>query len=470
MRMGRDQVFTVNLHHDGIFSPSPLKYIQGDEKHIIDINFEGMSYVQFRDITRHLVHEIVYKIYYYPLKTPLNVKEFLRLGYEQKWYIDLYVEHFDYDVLDFVNEEANGVISSGSSDKYYSSDECEEIEGVDFHTEGEKNVRSLLVYCGRSVEGESSRPAKSAKTDESTSKFAKSVKTDASTSKTPKIKSQIREKFLIDVSIGQCRRAKQMALYNHEGGLDVEDCISGNTYFRRFYICFKGVKDGWLEGCRRIISLDGCFLKHTCRGELLIAMGRDANNQMYPIAWVVVKINLDIRLTQEHRKCTRYVFANFKRKFSGVQLTKLFWKSASSTIEQIFYSNMEEMKFFNLEAYEYLIQRNPNSWFRAFFNLDVKCHAFKNGISKMMNKMATNLEEEITPTVRKKLAFLKEAQRHWIVYLSAYNKLEVRCGDQAFGEKLRGKMCLQVMAAKWCAFLSHPDNGRNSRMQHNDQS
>ena len=104
-------------------------------------------------------------------------------------------------------------------------------------------------------------------------------------------------------------------MFNHEGGLiehygrlwdyrralldsnpgstcelDVEETSSGNVYFKRFYICFKGVKEGWLQGCRRIIGLDGCFLKHTCKGELLTAMGRDANNQMYPIAWAVVRV------------------------------------------------------------------------------------------------------------------------------------------------------------------------------------
>ncbi|GKB84488.1 retrovirus-related pol polyprotein from transposon TNT 1-94, partial [Tanacetum coccineum] len=51
-----------------------------------------------------------------------------------------------------------------------------------------------------------------------------------------------------------------------------------------------GMKDGWLEGCRRVIGLDGCFSKYTCRGELLTAMGRNANNQMYPIAWAVVRV------------------------------------------------------------------------------------------------------------------------------------------------------------------------------------
>ncbi|GKE82662.1 hypothetical protein Tco_1552662, partial [Tanacetum coccineum] len=110
-----------------------------------------------------------------------------------------------------------------------------------------------------------------------------------------KMKSDIREKYLINVSIGQCKRAKQRALYNFEGVLkehygrlweyrqaifdsnpgstcriDDEVTSSGNNYFRRIYVCFKGVKDGWLAGCRKVIELDGNFLKHTCRGELLV--------------------------------------------------------------------------------------------------------------------------------------------------------------------------------------------------------
>ncbi|GJY61298.1 zinc finger, CCHC-type containing protein [Tanacetum coccineum] len=69
-----------------------------------------------------------------------------------------------------------------------------------------------------------------------------------------------------------------------------DESANGSATFRRIYICFKGVKDGWLAGCRKVIELDGCFLKHTCRGELLTAMGRDANNQMYPIARAVVRV------------------------------------------------------------------------------------------------------------------------------------------------------------------------------------
>ncbi|GJT35657.1 hypothetical protein Tco_0926076 [Tanacetum coccineum] len=196
------------------------------------------------------------------------------------------------------------------------------------------------------------------------------------------MRDQIRQRFLID--LGQCKRAKQRALYNHKGGvikhygrlydyrqallesnpgltcrLEVEEVSSESTYFKRFYICFKGLKDGWLDGCRRIIGLDGCFLKHTCRGELLTAMGRDANNQMYP---------------------------NFKKKYNGLQLQRLFWGAASSTVEELFYAKMDDLKYINLEAYEYLVARNPNSWCRAFFNLIVKCAAFENGISERYHK------------------------------------------------------------------------------------
>ncbi|GKD19960.1 hypothetical protein Tco_1209118, partial [Tanacetum coccineum] len=173
----------------------------------------------------------------------------------------------------------------------------------------------------------------------------------------------------------------------------------------------------------------------------------------------------------EHRKCTRYIYANFKKKFSGIQLQKLFWHAASCTVPQLFYSKMEEIKQINSEAYDYLIGRDPNSWSRAFFNLSVKCPAFENGICEsyhraillqrhkpiitmledirvylmqrvvVMHNITVNLEDQITPTVRKKLEYLKREQRHWTVFLSDYQLLEVRCGDSEFGVNLAEKTC-----------------------------
>ena len=58
--------------------------------------------------------------------------------------------------------------------------------------------------------------------------------------------------------------------------------------FGMMYVCLDALKRGFIAGCRKVIGLDGCFFKGSTNGELLCAIGRDANNQMYPVAWAVV--------------------------------------------------------------------------------------------------------------------------------------------------------------------------------------
>ncbi|GKC26948.1 calcium/proton exchanger [Tanacetum coccineum] len=205
------------------------------------------------------------------------------------------------------------------------------------------------------------------------------------------LQAAIREKFLINVSLGQVRRAKQRALYDFEGGLiehygklwdyrdqllktnprstvklDIDEVSGGRTYFRRFYVCFKAMKDGWTEGCKKVIGLDGGFLKWTIKGELLTAMGRDTNNQMFLIAWAIVTVenkdnwlwflvslgddlNLNTGATvtiisyghkglkeavrewlplAEHRQCVRHIYANLKKSWPGLHFKSLFLKEA----------------------------------------------------------------------------------------------------------------------------------------------
>lgn len=136
----------------------------------------------------------------------------------------------------------------------------------------------------------------------------------------PKLKlremiADIKVKFGCEVSIGQCRRAKKWAkeliegkIVEHYGRIwdyahELLRSNPGSTckvgvivnpdeknFFQRFYICFKAMSEGWKRGCRKVIGLDGCFLKGQVKGELLTAIGRDSNNQVFPIAWAVVDI------------------------------------------------------------------------------------------------------------------------------------------------------------------------------------
>jgi hypothetical protein len=59
--------------------------------------------------------------------------------------------------------------------------------------------------------------------------------------------------------------------------------------FHRLFMSLAAMKKGFLEGYRPVIGLDGCFLKGPYKGILLAAVGRNANNNMYPIAIAVVE-------------------------------------------------------------------------------------------------------------------------------------------------------------------------------------
>nr|GEV58616.1 hypothetical protein [Tanacetum cinerariifolium] len=123
-----------------------------------------------------------------------------------------------------------------------------------------------------------------------------------------KIACLVKKKYKCIVSKTQCRDAKKFDL--NEGEVTIQDhyrsyakALSDSnegstikvgvtvnpdekTYFYRFYVRFKALKDGCKMGCRRIIALDGYFKKTNC-GEILTAVGRDGNNHIFPVAWVV---------------------------------------------------------------------------------------------------------------------------------------------------------------------------------------
>lgn len=68
------------------------------------------------------------------------------------------------------------------------------------------------------------------------------------------------------------------------------DRVNEISTFKRIYVCFQSLKDGFKEGCIKIIGLDGCFLKSFVKGEILAAIGRDGNNGMFPIAWALIDV------------------------------------------------------------------------------------------------------------------------------------------------------------------------------------
>ncbi|XP_027916010.1 uncharacterized protein LOC114175451 [Vigna unguiculata] len=127
------------------------------------------------------------------------------------------------------------------------------------------------------------------------------------------IRNKAVRKWNTKVSVSMAHRAKQLAAKVVEGSfkdqyrriydyaheiirsnpgstvkVKVED-VNDEKIFMRIYTCLKACKDSFVS-CRPIIGLDGCFLKGQYGGELLTAVGRDANDQMLPIAYAVVEV------------------------------------------------------------------------------------------------------------------------------------------------------------------------------------
>ena len=75
----------------------------------------------------------------------------------------------------------------------------------------------------------------------------------------------------------------------HEGNIALLE-MNEDDSFKRIYISFDACKRRFLAGCRRVVGLDGAFLKGVVKGEVLTAVGRDGNNQMFPIALGVMNM------------------------------------------------------------------------------------------------------------------------------------------------------------------------------------
>nr|GEZ70279.1 hypothetical protein [Tanacetum cinerariifolium] len=130
------------------------------------------------------------------------------------------------------------------------------------------------------------------------------------------------------------------------------------------YVCLAYVHDGFLNGCRKYIRLDACFLKGEVKGMLLMVVGKDPNNQMFPLAWAIVEtesqslwrflkhLKIDIKTIDgqectfmsdkqknySHKlntqlMCTLYIYANWYSDIHGEQLKMAFYSVAKCVNE-----------------------------------------------------------------------------------------------------------------------------------------
>ncbi|WVZ77343.1 LOW QUALITY PROTEIN: hypothetical protein U9M48_025221, partial [Paspalum notatum var. saurae] len=254
--------------------------------------------------------------------------------------------------------------------------------------------------------------------------------------------------MFVDVSLSKLKRAKAIVLkkaldatkgqyemlYDYQ--LELIRSNPGSTVvinkednmdppvFKRIYICLDACKRGFMVGCRKIIGLDGCFFKVAMCGELLCAIGRDSNNQMYPVAWAVVDkenndnwswfcdlLSRDIKFEggkdwviisdqqkgilnavekwapkAEHRNCARHIYANWKKEFYDKEWQKLFWACAKAPNNVLFNRARAKLAQKTRAGAQAILNTHPQHWSRAWFRLGSNCDSVDNNICESFNK------------------------------------------------------------------------------------
>ncbi|XP_073121698.1 uncharacterized protein [Henckelia pumila] len=63
--------------------------------------------------------------------------------------------------------------------------------------------------------------------------------------------------------------------------------------FRRLFICFHACVVGFFSGCRSLIFLDGTHIKNKYKGCILVAVSKDANDDLFTIDYAIVDAEND---------------------------------------------------------------------------------------------------------------------------------------------------------------------------------
>ncbi|KAL0408082.1 UNVERIFIED_CONTAM: hypothetical protein Sradi_1742600 [Sesamum radiatum] len=114
----------------------------------------------------------------------------------------------------------------------------------------------------------------------------------------------------------------------------------------------------------------------------------------------------------EHRFCLRHMYNNFKAKFKGQQLKKLFWKAASTYNVKQHLRVMKEIERVSPKvgsvqtAFEWLSEVPVHHWARCFFPARTKCDTLVNNMSESFNSYILEAREQpiidMFETIRKK--------------------------------------------------------------------
>ena len=113
------------------------------------------------------------------------------------------------------------------------------------------------------------------------------------------------------------------------------------------------------------------------------------------------------------------MYNNFKKEHPGLALKDRIWSAARASYESRFASEMESLKEFDVEAFNWLVKHTtPKEWTRSHFRILSKCDILLNNLCESFNSIILDAREQpiigMLETIRFYLMVRMEKKREWM--------------------------------------------------------
>ncbi|XP_060182039.1 uncharacterized protein LOC132611661 [Lycium barbarum] len=201
-----------------------------------------------------------------------------------------------------------------------------------------------------------------------------------------------------------------------------------------------------MEGCRRIIDFDGCFIawavvdsetKHSwsffinyLKEDLQLGTG-DGLTVMADMQKGFHAAVEELLPDTEHRRRARHVWSNWHQEWKGEERRKQFWRCSKAIFEVKFRSELDKMSKLGNDNCDDLLHYPEKSWVRAHFKEHSKCDVVENNMCETFNswilscrhKLIITMLEEIRRKIMTRQCDMIKFANTWISEISPMARL-----------------------------------------------
>ncbi|KAF6170437.1 hypothetical protein GIB67_014367 [Kingdonia uniflora] len=161
-------------------------------------------------------------------------------------------------------------------------------------------------------------------------------------------------------------------------------------------MAFKASLDGFVNGYRPVLGLDGCFLKGKSKyyetwHTIITMLAPHLTRHQSKLTFIsdrqkcLIESVTEVFPHQNHRFCFRHMWKNFKKDFWGSHLERLCWGAAKAFVKadkQVF---LDKLQVDNPEAKGWLDKEPSEYWCRSHFDFTAKYEHITNNFSESFN-------------------------------------------------------------------------------------